>query len=131
MIQLLIVESQPGVRQGLHMRLTAEADLAVIGEATDSHMALALTRSLRPDVVLMDVDIPHMDGIATTRLLHSNCPFTPVIILSLYDDTRMRLLAEHAGAAAFVAKSSPADSLLSVIRQVSRAGGAGESRMEV
>lgn len=121
MIRLLIVENQPGVRKGLEMRLSAEADFAVIGEATDGAAALDLAASLRPDVVLMEVDMPRLDGIAMVRALRSICPDASIIMLSFKDDTHTRSLAEQAGAAAFVAKSMPADALLTAIRQVSQA----------
>ena len=120
MIRLLIVEDQPGVRQGLRMRLGAEADFSVIGEATDKQSALELATLLRPDVVLMDVDMPRLDGIATACALRSICPHISVIMLSFQDDVSARRLAEQAGVVAFVAKSMPADTLLTAIRQVAR-----------
>jgi pilus assembly protein CpaE len=120
MIRLLIVEDQLDVRRGLQMRLAAETDFSVIGEATDGQAALDLTTSLRPDVVLMDVDMPRLDGIATASTLRLMCPQTSVIMLSFQDDALTRRLAEQAGAAAFVAKSMPADTLLTTIRQVAQ-----------
>ena len=68
------------------MRLAAETDFSVIGEATDGQAALDLTTSLRPDVVLMDVDMPRLDGIATASMLRLMCPQTSVIMLSFQDD---------------------------------------------
>ena len=118
MIRLLIVEDQPAVRQGLHMRLSAEPDFSVIGEASDGEAALALVSGLCPDVVVMDVEMPHLDGIATTRALLLVCPSTEVIILSLHDDEITQAHAKGAGAAAFVAKSMPSETLLTTIRQV-------------
>ena len=120
MIRLLIVEDQPGVRQGLHMLMDAESDLLVIGEAADGKAALDLATALRPDVVLMDVEMPRMDGIAATSALRLSQPRAAVIILSLHDDALTRARAKEAGAAAFVAKSMPADTLLTAIRQVAR-----------
>jgi len=120
MICLLVVEGQPAVRKGLLMRLAAESDLSVVGEASDGQSALDLTTSLHPDIVLMDVDMPRLDGIAAANALCSFCPYVAVIMLSFRDDQLMRRLAEEAGAAAFVVKSVPADTLLSTIRQVSR-----------
>jgi DNA-binding NarL/FixJ family response regulator len=118
MIRLLIVDDQPAVRKGLHMRLAAEPDLSVIGEASDGEAALVLAQALCPDIVLMDVEMPHMDGIATANALREICPNTCVILLSIHDDTRTRSCAEKAGAAAFISKSVPADQLLAAIRQV-------------
>jgi len=118
MIRLLIVDDQPAVRQGLLMRLAAESDLRVVGQAPDGEAALDLAQSLCPDVVLMDVEMPRMDGIAAARALRRMCPAVCVIMLSIYDDARTRLCAEEAGAAAFVPKAMPADLLLATIRQV-------------
>ena len=118
MIRLLIVDDQAAVRHGLRMRLGAEPDLEVVGEAADGEVALSSAQALCPDVVLMDVEMPGMDGIATTDTLRKLCPSTAVIMLSMYDDSRTRARAEDAGAVAFVAKSVPTDMLLAAIRQV-------------
>ena len=118
MIRLLIVEDQPAVRKGLHMRLSAEPDFSVIGEASNGKAALALVGGLCPDVVVMDVEMPYLDGIATTRALRLACPSAEVIILSLHDDETTQAHAKKAGAAAFVAKSMPTEKLLTAIRQV-------------
>ena len=120
MIRLLIVEDQLDVRRGLQMRLAAEMDFSVVGAAADGLAALDLTTLLRPDVVLIDVDMPRLDGIATASKLRLMCPQTSVIMLSFQDDVLTCRLAEQVGAAAFVAKSMPADTLLIAIRQVSQ-----------
>jgi two-component system response regulator NreC len=117
MIKLLIVDDQPSVRTGLHMCLTAEPDLTVVGEAADGEAALDLARTLSPDVVLMDVEMPHMDGIAATDTLHKICPSMAVIMLSIYDDAQTRARAEKVGAVGFVPKSAPTETLLATIRQ--------------
>jgi two-component system response regulator NreC len=117
MIRLLIVESRTAVRKGLHMRLAAESDLSVIGEASDAQTAVDMSAALHPDVVLMDVEMPHGD--ATANALCLICQRTPVIILSMHDDALTRARATEAGAAAFVAKSMPAEILLATIRQAS------------
>jgi DNA-binding NarL/FixJ family response regulator len=118
MIRLLIVDDQAAVRQGLRMLLAAEPDLQVVGEASDGEGALSLAQTLNPDVVLMDVEMPHADGIATTQALRTACPHVAVIMLTIHDDAHTRERAEHAGAAAFVPKSMPAKVLLATIRQV-------------
>jgi DNA-binding NarL/FixJ family response regulator len=118
MIQLLIVEDQPAVRKGLQMRLAAESDIRVIGEALDGDSARDLATTLCPDVVLVDIDMPGMEGIATASELHSIYPQASLIILSIQDDTLTCKRAANVGAAAFVAKSLPAEILLKTIRQV-------------
>lgn len=118
MIRLLIVADQPAMRKGLHMRLAAEPDLSVIGEALDCEAALNLTTSLCPDIVLIDADMPRDQGIATAEALHQVCPQARVIILSIHDDAQLCQRAQEAYAAAFVTKSLPAETLLTTIRQV-------------
>ena len=103
------------------MRLAVELDLSVVGEAADGEAALALAQEVYPDVVLMDVEMPHMDGIAAAHALRRICPNVSVIMLSIHDDARTRMCAEKAGAAAFVPKAVPADLLLATIRQVRHA----------
>jgi DNA-binding NarL/FixJ family response regulator len=117
MIKLLIVDDQPSVRTGLRMRLAAEPDFTVVGEAADGEVALDLARTLSPDVVLMDVEMPHMGGIAATDTLHQMYPSMAVIMLSIHDDAQTRARAEKAGAVGFVPKSVPTEMLLATIRQ--------------
>ena len=120
MIRIMIVEDQPSVRKGLHMRLNVEEDFSVIGEATDGEAAVALARSLHPDVVLMDVEMPLMDGLSAAKAIHEIYPHVAIVFLSIHDDALTRARAEAAGAAAFVPKSLPTDTLLATIRQVAR-----------
>jgi len=130
-IRILIVDDQPAVRKGLRMLFAAAADLTVVGEAPDGEVALDLVVSLRPDVVLMDVEMPHMDGLAATCALSRLCPQTSVIMLSIHDDVLTQARARDAGAAAFVVKSMSPDTLLATIRQVLRArSGSGKEGYE-
>lgn len=98
------------------MRLALEADIAVVGEATDGATAVDLADRLDPDVVLMDVNMPSMDGIEATRELASRAPRTAVVILTMHDDRVTRDSALAAGAVAFVAKQQMDDALVSAIR---------------
>ncbi len=100
------------------MRLSIEADVEVVGEAGSGEAALRLVRSLSPDVVLMDVEMPGMDGIDVTAALRAAAPQVAVVVLSLYDDARTRARAREAGAAAFVAKHQAKTTLLATIRRV-------------
>ena len=117
-ISIVLVDDQAAVRRGLRMRLTMETDVEVVGEAGSGEAALRLVRSLSPDVVLMDVEMPGMDGIDATAALRAAAPQVAVVVLSLYDDARTRARAREAGAAAFVAKHQAKTTLLATIRRV-------------
>ncbi len=121
-IRVLLVDDQPAVRQGLRIRLVLEPDVEVVGEAGDGAGAISLVQILRPDVVLMDVKMPGMDGISTVRTPRALAPESTVVILSLYDDGRTRARAEEAGAAAFVAKHEVKETLLAAIRRAASRG---------
>lgn len=120
MIRLLLVDDQPVVRKGLRMRLTMEPDITVVGEASTGEEALVLVRSLAPDIVLMDVEMPGMDGITTAEILRSNIPQSAVVMLSIYDDIHTRARAQAAGAAGFVEKRGAIEALLTTIRQTAK-----------
>jgi DNA-binding NarL/FixJ family response regulator len=116
MIRLLLVDDQPAVRRGLRMRLALEADFLVAGEAEDGTSALALVSELRPDVVLMDAQMPGMDGMIATLALRAAFPDTAVVILSLHDDEATRKQAATAGATAFLSKQAADTALVDVLR---------------
>jgi DNA-binding NarL/FixJ family response regulator len=100
------------------MMFAAEADLVVVGEAWDCESALDLAISLCPDIILVDVEMPRVDGIATAAALHKICPRTSIVVLSFHDDAPTRARAQQSGAAAFVAKCGPPEALLTAIRQL-------------
>ncbi|GIV98390.1 MAG: hypothetical protein KatS3mg057_3047 [Herpetosiphonaceae bacterium] len=116
-IRLVLVDDQPAVRQGLRMRLSLEPDILIVGEAGDGESSLALVDGLRPDVVLMDIMMPRMDGIAATKALRQAVPECAVVILSLHDDLVTRQRARAAGAFACIAKQELDKLLLEAIRQ--------------
>ena len=116
-IRLLLVDDQPSVRRGLRMRFALESDLEVVGEAGDATEAIFLARALRPAVVLMDVEMPGVDGIAAIAALRQAAPHSTVVIFTLYDDASTRARAREAGAAAFVAKHQTEETLLAAIRR--------------
>jgi DNA-binding NarL/FixJ family response regulator len=117
-IRLVLVDDQPVVRQGLRMRLTLEQDMTVVGEASNGGEAIALVQQLAPDIVLMDVEMPEMDGISVTAVIHASTSQSAVVMLSIYDDVSTRARAHAAGAAAFVHKSGAIEVLVATIRQV-------------
>ena len=120
MIRLLLVDDQPAVRRGLGMHLHLEPDIQIVGEASTGREALSMAQELVPDVVLMDVEMPEMDGIAATAALSASVLTSAVVILSIYDDAQTRGRAQAAGAVAFVGKHGATDSLLAAIRQAAR-----------
>jgi DNA-binding NarL/FixJ family response regulator len=121
MIKILLVDDEPSVRHGLRVRLAIEPGIEVVGEAGGGMEALHQATALTPDVVVMDVALPEMDGVLATAALRERAPTTAVLILSLYDDAATRRRAQEAGAVAFVGKYEAAESLVAAIRQA--AGG--------
>jgi DNA-binding NarL/FixJ family response regulator len=117
MIRVLLVDDQQNIRRGLRMRLGLEPDLAVVGEAGDGEAALRMASLVAPDVVLMDVEMPVLDGISATARLRQVHPGCSIVMLSLYDDAQTRERAAAAGACAFVAKTKMDESLMDAIRQ--------------
>jgi DNA-binding NarL/FixJ family response regulator len=117
MIRLVLVDDQPSVRQGLRMRLTLEPDMMVVGEASTGREAMTLVQQLAPDMVLMDVEMPEMDGIEATAAMRASTPQSAVVMLSIHDDASTRARAYAAGAAAFVTKSGAIEVLVATIRQ--------------
>lgn len=116
MVRVLLADDEAVVRRGLRARLQLEPDLQVVGEARTGAEALRLAQMLEPDVVLMDVQMPDMDGIAATAALRRAVPRCAVVILSIHDDARTRARAQAAGAVAFVVKRGTTDALMGAIR---------------
>lgn len=116
MITIVIADDQPAVREGLRMRLGLEADLHVTGEARDGNEALELVSRLQPDIVIMDMEMPVMDGLAAMRELQSLAPECRAIMLTIHDDEATRQRAREAGAAGFVSKHADDSALLNAIR---------------
>jgi DNA-binding NarL/FixJ family response regulator len=117
MIKVLLADDEPAVRHGLRMRLALDPYLVVVGEAGDGERALTQTGALRPDVVVMDVEMPALDGIAATERLRAESPGTAVVILSIHDDAATRAQAHAAGAKAFVSKHESPGVLLEAIHR--------------
>jgi DNA-binding NarL/FixJ family response regulator len=127
MTSVFIVDDQDSARTGLRLRIGLEDDLTVIGEAADADTALSRIAALRPDVVVMDVAMPGVDGISATTELKARMPAVAVVMLSLHDDPQTREAAAEAGAVAFVCKQEPDGVLLAALRRANasrRSGGA-------
>jgi DNA-binding NarL/FixJ family response regulator len=120
MIRVLPVDDQPVVRRGLGMRLHLEPDIQIVGEAGNGQEALRLAQALAPDVVLMDIEMPELDGISVTAALRAAGSSSAVVVLSLHDDLPTRMRALEAGAVAFVLKGESIDQLLAALRQADR-----------
>ncbi|HYX48482.1 MAG TPA: response regulator transcription factor [Ktedonobacteraceae bacterium] len=118
MIRLLLVDDQSIVRQGLRMRLLMEPDIVVIGEASNGEQAIELVHELSPDIVLMDVEMPGMDGITATTALRANTLQSAIVMMSIHDDAHTRARAQAAGAVAFVEKSGTLEELLTTVRHI-------------
>ncbi|MGI5519295.1 response regulator [Streptomyces sp. CA-106131] len=116
--RILLVDDQPMIRTGLRLILEAEPDLTVVGESGDGLAAVEGTRSLQPDVVLMDIRMPRLDGVEATRRILETQSTTRVIILTTFDLDEHVLDALRAGASGFLVKDGPADSLVGAIRTV-------------
>jgi DNA-binding NarL/FixJ family response regulator len=127
MITVLIADDQELIRDGLRMILDVQDDIEVIGEAADGHAVLAHARRLRPDVVLMDIVMPRLDGIeATRRLQAAPEPRPRVLVLTTYGEDEQVYAALAAGASGFLLKDAPRARLLAAIRTVA----AGEEMLD-
>jgi len=118
MIRVLIADDQAMVRSGLRMILESESDLEVIDEAENGRHAVRVAKRERPDVVLMDVRMPEMDGLEATRQISSEAPGVRVIVLTTFDIDEYVYGALRAGASGFLLKDAPADDLIAAIRIV-------------
>jgi DNA-binding NarL/FixJ family response regulator len=117
-IQLLLVDDQGIIREGIRSLLEAKPDLTVVGEAENGQMAVEMALSLRPDVVLMDVRMPIMDGVAATRLLHEQAPEIKILVLTTFDDDEYISQAVRCGAKGYLLKDTPSTELADAIRAV-------------
>jgi signal transduction histidine kinase/ActR/RegA family two-component response regulator len=114
-LRILLVDDHPIVRQGLAMLLDSHPGLCVVGEAGDGVAAVSMARGLQPDVVLMDINLPGIDGIEATRRICADRAGVRVIGLSMHDQPQMVQAMLHAGAEAYLPKDGPADRLIHAI----------------
>lgn len=124
-LRLLIVDDQSLIRRGLSMILAAEPGIQVVGQAEDGLDAIDQAKALKPDVVLMDLQMPKASGVVATREVTSTLPDTKVVVLTTYDDDDLVFEAIRAGAHAYLLKDASETEVLETIRAVQR----GESRL--
>lgn len=118
MIRVLVADDQALIRGGLRMILADEPDMEVVGEAADGRAAVTMATSTRPDLVLMDIRMPRMDGVEATRLIRSMDPAPQVLVLTTFDLDENVFDTLRAGAAGFLLKDTAPEALVAAIREV-------------
>ena len=118
MIQLLLADDQALFRQGLALLLDLEADLEVVGQAQDGRDAIALTETLQPDIILMDVRMPICDGVEATQVIHQRFPWIRILVLTTFDEDEYIWKSLQAGALGYLLKSTPTSQLAAAVRML-------------
>ncbi|NBE92721.1 response regulator transcription factor [Nonomuraea sp. KC401] len=119
-LRIVIVDDDPMVRTGLSLILGGEPDLELAGEAADGRQAMTVIRDLRPDVVLMDIRMPHQDGLTTTELLLKSPSPPRILVLTTFDADDMVLRALQLGAHGFLLKDTPPPKMIEAVRACAR-----------
>jgi DNA-binding NarL/FixJ family response regulator len=122
-VRVVLVDDEAMVRVGLRMVLTAEADIEVVGEAADGGSAVEVVEATHPDVVLMDVRMPDVDGIEGARRVLARCPGVKVVVLTTFDEDEYVEAALRAGVSGFLLKVAPPERLIDAVRTVAAGGG--------
>ncbi len=122
-IRVLLVDDEVMVRTGLRLVLETEPDIEVVGEASDGGEAVRAVTELRPGVVLIDIRMPHMDGLAATRQILTDAPETKVIVVTTFNDDACVREALRLGASGFVLKVAPPERLVEAVRVAARGDG--------
>ena len=120
MIRLLLVDDQNLIRRGLRALLKTDSDLEIVGEAENGREAIDIVATLQPDVVLMDIRMPILDGVEATRAICEQFPQTKVLILTTFDDREYVTQALQAGASGYLLKDTPFEELTQAIRLVNK-----------
>ena len=122
MTRVLLVDDQTLIRQGIRLLLMTEPGIEVVGEASNGREALEMVEKLRPEVVLMDVRMPEMDGVAATREISTRYPETGIIILTTFDDEEYIFEGLRAGARGYLLKDISSEEMAEAVRVVARGG---------
>lgn len=117
-LRILLVDDHLVVRMGLATMLAIEDDLSVVGEASDGQEAVLLARKLRPDIVIMDVMMPRMDGVEATRTIRRECPETKILLLTTYSSARELKAALDAGAHGAMLKEASKREMIAAIQKI-------------
>lgn len=117
-IKVMVVDDHPVVRRGISMCLARQPQIEIVGEAGDGREAIRRARELQPDLILMDIDMPQMNGLAVAEVLHREMPRTRVLILSMHSNTEYVVRIIQSGARGFVLKEAPAEELVRAIEIV-------------
>lgn len=120
MIRLLLVDDQDIFRQGLAALLSVEEDLEIVGQARNGQEAIALSQTLQPQVILMDVRMPVFDGVQATREIHQNYPWIRILILTTFDDDEYIFQSLQVGALGYLLKRTPSPEIAAAIRSVAQ-----------
>jgi signal transduction histidine kinase/ActR/RegA family two-component response regulator len=115
-IRIMLVDDHRVMRQGLAGLLRGEPDFEIAGEASDGESAIRLARDIRPDIVIMDINMPRMDGVQATRIIHQELGETRIIGLSMFEEPEREVAIREAGAVAYISKSAPAEAVMAAIR---------------
>lgn len=121
-VKVLIADDQTLFREGIKDLLDNEKSIEVIGEAADGNEVVRLAKKLRPDVILMDIKLPHLDGVSATRLIRKELPNTNVLILSSYEDEAHVMESIQAGANGYLSKMLPAAELVNALKAFANDG---------
>jgi DNA-binding NarL/FixJ family response regulator len=121
-VRVLIADDQTLFREGIKDLLENEKIVEVVGEAADGNEAVRMAKKLKPDVILMDIKLPHLDGVSATRVIRKECPNTNVLILSSYEDEAHVMEAIQAGANGYLSKMLPATELVNALKAFANDG---------
>ncbi|MDP2731140.1 MAG: response regulator transcription factor [Dehalococcoidales bacterium] len=119
-IRVLIIDDHTIVRTGIRLLLNSQPDMEAIGEAENGNKGLALAKELRPDVIIMDINMPDMDGITATRVIKKELPEARILALTMHRDSRYFFQMLKEGALGYVLKDAEPDELLDAIRAVNQ-----------